>query len=160
MAIRISVVSSSNDGTLRLWDMRTRARRLAFVAHTAWVNSCIFSPDDTYVVSASADGTLKRWNLQVEEALWESWFSETKTPGLDAAERLLHPRVFVGHTQGVNQCTFAPDGSFLVSASDDYTLRLWNVSTAETYLTLVGHKSAVTGCAVTSRCVTHRVRIG
>ena len=39
----------------------------------------------------------------------------------------------------VNSVSFSPDGQTLASASDDETIRLWDVSTGELFRTLTGH---------------------
>ena len=41
-------------------------------------------------------------------------------------------RTLTGHTDSVNDCAIAPDASFIVSASKDGTLRIWDLKTAET----------------------------
>ena len=53
-----------------------------------------------------------------------------------------------GHTEPVSGCAVAPDGTWIVSASEDKTLRIWDVATGETRRTLTGHTEAVSGCAV------------
>jgi WD40 repeat protein len=51
--------------------------------------------------------------------------------------------VLMGHSYFVLSAGFSPDGTKLVSASKDKTLRLWNVATGECEQTLAGHSSAV-----------------
>jgi WD40 repeat protein len=43
----------------------------------------------------------------------------------------------LGHGDAVRACGFSPDGSLLVSGSDDRTLKLWEVSTGESGMTMV-----------------------
>jgi WD40 repeat protein len=47
----------------------------------------------------------------------------------------------------VSGCAWSPDGTRLVSASRDNTLRIWNAKTGKSALTLLGHTNWVYGCA-------------
>ncbi len=142
------IASASNDRTLRLWGTRSRSRRLAFVAHRDSVSACAFSPDDAFVVSASVDGTLHRWTLPEDEALWESWIARGGHLGFEAAQQQLDLHEFDGHERTINQVAYAPDGAFLVSASDDRTLRVWGPEDGRERLVLRGHAAPVCGCDV------------
>ncbi|MBI2837255.1 MAG: DUF4062 domain-containing protein [Acidobacteria bacterium] len=55
-----------------------------------------------------------------------------------------------GHTKGVLACAFSPDGSRIVSASCDKTLKLWDVATGRVLATLTGHDDLVDHCAFSS----------
>ncbi|HEY0753489.1 MAG TPA: NB-ARC domain-containing protein [Ktedonobacteraceae bacterium] len=57
-------------------------------------------------------------------------------------------RTLQGHTEVVNSCAISPDGRFIVSASHDNTLKLWDVETGAERLTLRGHTGSVNGCTV------------
>ncbi|MFC1959501.1 protein kinase [Chloroflexota bacterium] len=52
-------------------------------------------------------------------------------------------RRFVGHTQGVNDVAFSPDGLTALSASDDGTLILWDVATGQSIRQYTGHNEGV-----------------
>jgi serine/threonine protein kinase len=48
-----------------------------------------------------------------------------------------------GHTHAVNAAVFNPDGSRIVTGSDDYTAKVWDAETGREVFTLKGHKQWV-----------------
>lgn len=56
-------------------------------------------------------------------------------------------RTLNSHTAGVNDVSFSPDSSFLASASDDKSIRIWEIDGADindgSVRVLIGHMSAV-----------------
>jgi len=50
------------------------------------------------------------------------------------------------HESLVMSCAFSPDGKTIISASKDYTLKLWNTKTGKEIRTFCGHTSYVFGC--------------
>ena len=58
-------------------------------------------------------------------------------------------RNLAGHTEGVTACTVMPDGRHAVSASEDHTLKVWELGSGRAVATLAGHTGVVTACAVT-----------
>ena len=40
-----------------------------------------------------------------------------------------HKELLIGHVQGINSLSFSADGKRMASASDDYTVRIWDVET-------------------------------
>jgi len=62
-----SLVSGSEDMTIKLWDMQTGGVVRTFQGHTGWVVSVSISADHTTIASASHDRTIQLWNIQTGE---------------------------------------------------------------------------------------------
>jgi WD40 repeat protein len=65
--------------------------------------------------------------------------------------------VLRGHEDAVNSAAFSPDGSHIVTASEDNTARIWDAGSAKEIAVLRGHESIVKSAAVSpdgSRIVT------
>ncbi len=58
-------------------------------------------------------------------------------------------RTLEGHTGSVNAVAVTRDGGFAVSASGDWTLKVWDIEKGETVRTLEGHTGSVSAVAVT-----------
>ena len=62
-----SLVSGSQDKTVRLWDIQTGGVIRIFYGHTEWVASVSISSDQTTIASGSNDGTIRLWKVQTGE---------------------------------------------------------------------------------------------
>jgi len=59
-----SLVSGSDDCTVKLWDMQTGGVVKTFSGHTAYVQSVSISADNTVIASGSSDKTVRLWDIQ------------------------------------------------------------------------------------------------
>jgi WD40 repeat protein len=121
------VASSSDDKTIKLWDVETRIELRTLSGHPDGVWSIAFSPDGKLIVSGSNDKTVKLWDVETGR--------EIKT--------------LTGHSGPVKAVAFSPDGKLIVSGSYDNTIKLWDVKTGKELKTLAGHPRSVETVAFT-----------
>lgn len=120
-----SLVTASNDGTLRLWDISKGKCRKVLRDDGKFILSAVFSPDDKYIASASFDNNVRVWDAQNGS--------------------LIHK--LEGHTDVVTNVSFSPDGNMLASGSEDNTIRLWDTNTWQCKRVLNGHTKFVLSTA-------------
>ena len=53
-----------------------------------------------------------------------------------------------GHTSWINSIAISPDGKYIVSGSDDETIKIWDIKTAECLNTLLGHSETVSSVTI------------
>jgi WD40 repeat protein len=105
------IASASDDGNIRLWPVqngKTTGASIVLEGHKREVMSVAFSPDGKRLLSGSQDMTLKVWDV-VEATC-------TKT--------------LEGHKNWVNVVACRNDNQ-AASASDDLTVRLWDLQTGK-----------------------------
>ncbi|HEV3263036.1 MAG TPA: serine/threonine-protein kinase, partial [Gemmataceae bacterium] len=65
-------LSSSSDGTLRLWDLRTGECVRVFEGHKqTWIWGLALSRDGSRALSGSDDGTIRLWDVEIGKAVRE-----------------------------------------------------------------------------------------
>jgi serine/threonine protein kinase/WD40 repeat protein len=96
------------DGNVRVIDLITGKERWTRKASDEYVHALAFSPDARILASGAGwvDSMIRLWDVASGDELGR----------------------LVGHDAGINQLMFWPDGKTLASASDDQTIRLWDVT--------------------------------
>ncbi len=120
------LISASEDGTVRLWNVTEEREIRRYRAGLDQVTSIALSPDERQVVLGVTDGTLRLWEID--------------TGSLS--------RTFRGHVDVVLSVDFSSDGKQIASGSDDNTVRLWDVSSGTLVATFVGHEERVWSVAM------------
>ena len=126
------LASSSEYGTIWLWDLSTGNLLKTLTAHEAATDTLLegtglskigiaFSPNNKLFASGGMDGKVM--------------LSEVKDNPNDL---LLN-----GHTWSVKTLAFSPDGKILASGSRDNTIRLWNTETGGEIAILRGHSNEI-----------------
>jgi WD40 repeat protein len=120
------VLSSSNDGTVRLWDcISGRCVRKLVEGHTGWVLSCAVTPDGKKAVSGGDDKLLCSWDL------YEGKCMEVK----------------LGHQHWISSVDISPNGNLALTGSQDGSVRLWDLRrNKKPSVNLTGYSGAVNVC--------------
>ncbi|NDK36908.1 WD40 repeat domain-containing protein, partial [Rhodovulum sulfidophilum] len=124
------VATSSDDCTVRVWDLESDRDPLVLRKHNAWVRSVAFSACGELLVSSSADNTAVIWD----------WKNE-----IDRC-------TCIGHQGFVYEAAFVNEASEVVTGSLDGTVKFWNSTNgAEIQVEDAGaHLDAVTSLSATS----------
>ena len=155
-----TIVSGSDDKTVRLWDMQGKELAVCRGHERSVTSVCVAK--DGKIVSGSSDGTVRVWNMQGEQLeVWKhkgavvsvcvtkdgktvsgSWDGTVRVWNMQGNE----PVVFRGHEDVVSSLCVTNNGE-IVSGSCDGTVRVWNMQGNEAVV-FRGH-----GHAVSSVCV-------
>ena len=147
-----AVVTAGRDGVARLWPL-AGGRPRALVGHRGVVHDAEFSHDGLLVVTAGADRTARLWRAQsgmqlatfahdgpVFSAEISSAGTHVVTVSRVARTGRIIARLFDATTGsalrtfdqiGITVATFAPDGTYVVTASADDTARVWDLEEAQ-----------------------------
>merc|ERR1712150_59737 len=150
-----NIVSAGGDKTVRIWDTRSMACHATLRGHEDFVRSVCVMPDMDTIVSASDDMQLRKWSIkqktclgvlkshekgiysvasgannQVASAsrdctvkLWDIGQPGEAPPDVKKA---LIP-TWDAHEGDVNSCSFIDDGRYVVSGSDDKTVKMFKI---------------------------------
>ncbi|OJD13693.1 nuclear distribution protein PAC1 [Emergomyces pasteurianus Ep9510] len=118
--------SGGNDQIPRLWDASSGETKSTFIGHEHFIECVAFAPSTAYPYLASLAG-LKKPPPSSSSAEYVATGSRDKTIRIwDSRGTLI--KTLIGHDNWVRGLVFHPGGKFLLSVSDDKTLRCWDLS--------------------------------
>jgi WD40 repeat protein len=156
-------VVTASDYT-QVWDAATGQPLGAPLMQQGEMMSAAFSPDGTRVVTASADGTARVWDVATGQPLGAPLAHQVPmvrpalSPHATLVVRSSPDRIgrevwdivtgkVLAHRKWVNNATFSPDGSRVVTASADGTARVWDTATSKLIGTPLAHQGEVWSAA-------------
>ncbi|KAH3681923.1 hypothetical protein WICPIJ_007119, partial [Wickerhamomyces pijperi] len=162
------IVVGSDDFQVRIYNFSTGEKVAQFEAHPDYIRSIAVHPSKSYVLTSSDDMTVKLWNWDNNWKLEQTFEGHQhyvmslafnpKDPNTFASACLDHtvkiwslgnptPNfTLVAHEQkGVNYVSYYPqaDKPYLITSSDDKTIKIWDYQTKSCVATLEGHTSNV-----------------
>ncbi|KAL3417424.1 sulfur controller-2 [Phlyctema vagabunda] len=152
------LATGSYDTTIKIWDMDTGECLRTLRGHTSGLRTLQF--DETKLISGSLDSNIRVWNWRTGECLSTYGGHSKGIIGLNFEGNILasgsmdctvkiwnfkDSSVFSlrGHKDFVNAVRVDSASRTVFSASDDGTVRLWDLDTRTTIKTYDGHVAAV-----------------
>jgi WD40 repeat protein len=159
------VVTAGLNGVARIWDAATGHSIHTMDNVTDWSNSAVFSPDERWVAVGNSDTTIGIWNASTgivhrylgfdkrpvapghTDEVWSVSFSPDSKMVLSTGDKTA--RVWqvqsgeqvtvMGGASWIDMAEYSPDGSYVLTANQDGTARLFEAATGEELLALRGH---------------------
>ena len=127
VAISDSLVGAGyREGMLGLWERATWKQVALLRVSQSFLVALAFSPDGSLLAAAGNGHVIQVWEVKTLLAA-------------QARTEAIRPKItFRGHEAQINAVTFSPDGRGLVSASDEGTVKFWNVFEAADHPNLLG----------------------
>lgn len=143
------LITGSMDRTLKIWNWRTGALMRTLEGHTEGI-VCLHFNEDT-LASGSADSNIKIWNFRTGECYtlrghrdWVNAVTLWTGPAAKKRQQRLREVLREGKpAASINEEDPTAAGTFLFSASDDGSIRLWDLGLRECLLTFEGHVGQV-----------------
>lgn len=121
------------------------------------MNNLVFSNDSKLVAAGFSDSFIKVWSLEGKKlksvlkndtdngSEYESnlFFGSNQNQSQESGDTSMLARRLVGHAGPVYGLSFSPDNKYLLSSSEDKTVRLWSTDTYSSLVSYKGHNGPV-----------------
>lgn len=152
------LITGSYDATVKVWNIKTGEEIRTLTGHTQGIRCLQF--DDSKLITGSLDNTIKIWNWRTGELIKTLEAHRDGVIGLHLADKLLASgssdntivvhdfnnitrTTIMGHSDWVNAVKIDLPSRTLFSASDDTTIKLWDLDTHHELRTYKGHVAQV-----------------
>ncbi|ODV91587.1 hypothetical protein CANCADRAFT_73104 [Tortispora caseinolytica NRRL Y-17796] len=168
------LVTSSEDGTVKVWDTRTPTVQRNYKHHGVAVNDVVIHPNQGELISGDQDGNIRIWDLgestcthqlipeqdvpvrSVSVAADGSMLVAGNNKGNCYIWRMvnendatsLHPVTKLrAHNKYLTKALISPDVKHLATCSADHTARIWSLNGFTLETSLTNHQRWVWDCA-------------
>ena len=152
------LITGSYDATVKVWDIKTGQEIRTLTGHSQGIRCLQF--EDSKLITGSLDNTMKIWNWRTGALIKTLNGHSQGVIGLHMADKLLASgssdntimvhdftqmkrTTLLGHTDWVNSVKLDVPSRTLFSASDDMTVKLWDLDTQRCIRTYEGHVGQV-----------------
>lgn len=151
-----NIISASGDNTIKIWDLNSGNLINSLIDHRSPVFYLCFSADRMNLISGDMDGIIKirPFEIPTDEKSEEIENVNYKIP----IDKNIPPPTPVnaysiiktpGHSDTVTSIKLTSDGQYLVSASYDNTVKIWDFYQGDLIRTLRGHSSWIISVSLT-----------
>lgn len=162
------IASASSDMSIKLWDAKGKNEIITLLGHEKSINCVAFTKDSKYLLSCSDDCSVIVWDLEsftIDWALKKSIIpiktlscdylntnfavslSEAKISLINFASKS-EIFIFSGHSGQINCLSFTSDNKYLISGSNDRSIKIWNLKKKSEDFSLFGHFGPITSLAL------------
>ena len=117
-----TLVTSSGDGTIRIWNLVTEECKRTISADGSWIWSIDANPINSLLVTGNNANRVQLWDIETGK----------------------NRHTLVGHQQYIMSVCFSPNGKLIASGSTDKTLRVWDTATGDCLHVMEDYSDSVT----------------
>ena len=163
------LVFGTRNNIVKVWNWPEKTEYFSNTRHNNWVRNIVTTADSKYYISASADRTIRLFNIidKEEEFIFDKndgyvfalYLSKDGTMLYSgASDKIARVRkigtrnnkvvLLEGHQKCIMSVAVTPDSKYIVSGSEDKTLRIWEISTGRVLACLTDHTETIWGVCV------------
>lgn len=157
-------VTSSNDGSAKIWDFPSKKWVSTLKGHKGWVNSAEYSNDQNIICTGSNDRTVRLWDSRTSKSThvfgsFKSYVTDTSFhPSgtilgisfesgdfciFDARSQRALQNYKKAHEASITSLDIHPTGNFALTVGLDSNICIWDLSEGQAFYTITAHNAPI-----------------